>query len=183
MSGRFVAVRLSHGGGGTPGYSAGEARGGGYVSIRLLVEVRGYGASWTRMLPLSGKLVTAVVVNFVQSLSGLRSLSRSRNPVRLILFSDWAEEALPPGTPGLRLAPFARIFSRPGHATGNENGSPPPAEEANPWYPSFSGGRRISEGVAAAREAIQRDTADARVLLISDLGDAPDDRSAAVGAA
>jgi hypothetical protein len=47
----------------------------------------------------------------------------------------------------------------------------------SPWYASFSGGTRISAGLAAARKALIRDHVRARIVLISDLGDASDDLS------
>ncbi len=105
----------------------------------------------------------------------LAALSRGRRPVGLILFSDSAEEALPPGTPPVQLVPFARIFTPKGPRPAAWNQARGDFEPS-PWYPSFSGGTRISVGLAAAAAAIRRDHARARVVVISDLGDAPDDR-------
>jgi hypothetical protein len=45
----------------------------------------------------------------------------------------------------------------------------------SPWYVSFSGGTRISAGLATARAALTRDRVRGRIVLISDLGDAADD--------
>jgi hypothetical protein len=104
----------------------------------------------------------------------LGALSRGGNPVGLVLFSDSAQEALPPGSPPAALEPFARIFS-PGRSP-DQQALAPLRYERNPWYPSFSGGTRMSVGLATAAEALRRDRARGRILLLSDLGDAPDDR-------
>jgi hypothetical protein len=104
----------------------------------------------------------------------LRRLSRG-GPVGLIVFSDSAEEALPPGTPAVELTPLLHLFEpgrKPASATY------PPAISRypmSPWYVSFSGGTRISAGLAAARAALTRDRLRGRIVLISDLGDAADD--------
>jgi hypothetical protein len=128
-----------------------------------------------------GGPVTEVVLDVSgsvgQSASGvagraLARIGRSGGRVGLILFSDTAEEALPPGTPAGQLLPFARSFTPPkGRGLyGYEQPS-----DSNPWHPSFSGGTRISMGLAAATAALQRDRAHGTALLISDLGDAPSD--------
>jgi hypothetical protein len=104
-------------------------------------------------------------------------LAHSGGRVGLILFSDTAQETLPPGTPASQLLPFARAFtppSRRGHAFVLQ----PPQHDSNPWHPSFSGGTRISSGLAAAGEALHRDRARGSVLLISDLGDPASDTRA-----
>jgi hypothetical protein len=93
--------------------------------------------------------------------------------VGLVLFSDSAEEALPPGTPATQLLPFARSFTPP-----KKRGEPlayRQLSETNPWHPSFSGGTRISAGLATAGAALRRERMHGTALLISDLGDAPSD--------
>lgn len=107
----------------------------------------------------------------------LRRLGHSAGSVGLVLFSDSAEEALPPGSPASLLEPFAAAFKPVGRAVGNPLVFLPSHHEPNPWYPSFSGGTRIAAGLAVAREALRRDGARGTILLISDLGDAPDDRT------
>jgi hypothetical protein len=108
----------------------------------------------------------------------LERLSRSTGGVGLIVFSDSAEEALPPGTPPEELRPIARLF----HPLKHPQPSPSPPLLSkfplSPWYASFSGGTRMSAGIAAAREALARDHARGRVVLISDLGEALDDLKA-----
>ena len=105
----------------------------------------------------------------------LRRLSRG-GPVGLIVFSDSAEEALPPGTPAVELTPLVRLF-RPVREPAAPAGYPSASSRypMSPWYVSFSGGTRISAGLAAAREALTRDHVRGRIVLISDLGDAADD--------
>jgi hypothetical protein len=104
----------------------------------------------------------------------LTAISKSGS-VGLIVFSDTAEEALPPGTPGEELLPVARLF----HPLRHRQPARYPVLNSHyplsPWYASFSGGTKMSAGIAAAHEALRRAHVKGRVVLISDLGDAPDD--------
>jgi hypothetical protein len=106
--------------------------------------------------------------------------------VGLVLFSDTAQEALPPGTPARELVPFIRFFEpkRDPGATGKPNlyrefGPGAPSQTTyplSPWYRGFSSGTQISTGLAAAREALVRDGArGGSVLLLSDLAEARED--------
>jgi hypothetical protein len=109
----------------------------------------------------------------------LRRLAGGSAPVGLVLFSDTAEEALPPGSPPSQLRPFADVFAAPGHSRPGELGAiGQPTDVPSPWSESFVGGTRISAGVAAAREALQRDRVRGGILVITDLGDPPTDRPA-----
>lgn len=137
--------------------------------------------------PAPAGRVTEVVLDVSGSVGGssygvvadaLERLGHGHRPVGLVLFSDSAEEALPPGTPPAQLLSFVRLFSPLQRALPSETANRPPRYEPNPWYPSFSGGTRISAGLAAAREALMRDGVRGDILLITDLGDAPDDRNA-----
>jgi VWA domain-containing protein len=110
--------------------------------------------------------------------AALRRLSRSPGRIGLIVFSDSAEEALPPGTPPAELASLLRFYTPVQPPQSSESLRPPTRYATNPWYPSFSGGTRMSAGLAAARRALRRDRVHGQVLLISDLGDAPSDRGA-----
>jgi hypothetical protein len=103
----------------------------------------------------------------------LRRLSRG-GPIGLIVFSDSAEEALPPGTPAVELRPLLRLF-RPAQPPADGFAYASSRYPTSPWYVSFSGGTRISAGLAAAREALTRNHVRGRIVLISDLGDAADD--------
>jgi hypothetical protein len=104
----------------------------------------------------------------------LRRLSRG-GPIGLVVFSDSAQEALPPGTPAVELEPLLRLFRPWPDAPAGP--SPPVTTRyaMSPWYASFSGGTRISAGLSAAREALDRDHVRGRIVLISDLSDASDD--------
>jgi hypothetical protein len=130
---------------------------------------------------------TEIVLDVSGSVSGLtlppvgralRAIQRSAGPtgtVGLVLFSDSAMEALPPGTPARELRPFIHFFTPIG-SSGRDGTTPqlPP----NPWAISFSDGTKISAGLAAAREALTRDHVYGRIVLISDLVDDTLDRPA-----
>jgi hypothetical protein len=116
----------------------------------------------------------------------------------LVLFSDEAQEALPPAAPVAALGPVADLLSgldeegsraapSPGssNSPGGMGGSTGwlAGESENPWA-EFSGGTRISRGLELALEALRRDgIADGRVILISDLLDSLEDEPYAVEAA
>jgi hypothetical protein len=93
----------------------------------------------------------------------------------LVLFSDIAYEALPPGTPADALDAYRRFFTPLTPAV--RAGSPQPTASdltfpTSPWATSFSGGTRISSGLALALEILQRDRLEGRsVVLVSDLAD------------
>jgi hypothetical protein len=92
----------------------------------------------------------------------MREFADSGRRLGLILFSDTAYEALPPGTRSDALKPYVRFFSG--------DGSP------NPWTESFSAGTRISVALDLARRNLRRDhVAQGSVVLITDLADAPND--------
>ena len=81
----------------------------------------------------------------------------------VVVFSDTAYEALPPGSPAAELRAFARYF------TPRRGGFP-----TNPWTTAFSAGTRISSGLdlaraVAARERLRHPT----IVLVSDLDDDP----------
>lgn len=98
----------------------------------------------------------------------LSTLARSAGPVGLVLFSDSAYEALPPGTNARELAPIARLFTvHPARLSGAA-----PVITVNPWTRSFTAGTRISAGLALALDVLRRDhVRGGRVLLVSDLND------------
>ena len=152
--------------------------------------------------PVAGLLATdgstVVVLDFSTSVSDLvyRQISRTLHEIAdadggsarvgLVLFSDTAQEALPPGTPARELVPFIRFFEpkrdpgaagRPKSYRAAGPGAPAPTTyPLSPWFGSFSGGTRISTGLAAAREALVRDrVAGGSVLLVSDLSGAAED--------
>ena len=103
----------------------------------------------------------------------LRSLAMTGSRVGLVVFSDSAYEALPPGTRGEELTPLLRFFP-----AGREPRSREEAQRnalrsfgiATPWSGTFRGGTRISTGLREARQMVERDgIADPSVLLVSDL--------------
>jgi hypothetical protein len=90
----------------------------------------------------------------------------------LVVFSDVAYEALPPGTPSSALRPYARYFKVPEQSTPGLA----PAFPVNPWTDSFSAGTRISSGLGLAFDVIRdQQLAKPGVILISDLDDDPGD--------
>jgi hypothetical protein len=98
----------------------------------------------------------------------LERLADSRGRYGLVLFSDTAYEALPPGTRAAELRPFERFFVLPRQVAPGQAAVPP----ANPWSSHFSAGTRISSGLRLALE-IARSGGIARpsVVLVSDLDD------------
>ncbi|HEY7691370.1 MAG TPA: VWA domain-containing protein [Gaiellaceae bacterium] len=108
--------------------------------------------------------------------AALTRLARAGGRAGLILFSDTAQETLPPTTPAAQLLPFARSFAPAKRSTAGPYRLP--QLDSNPWRPSFSGGTRISAGLAAARAALRRDRVHGSVLLISDLGNPVTDAGA-----
>ncbi len=149
----------------------------------VLLAARSPGPAPAAARGAGGGPVTEVVLDVSgsvgQSASGFagRALARighSGGRVGLILFSDSAQEALPPGTPAAQLLPFARSFTPP-KRRGGDLYEYQALSDSNPWHPSFSGGTRISTGLTVATAALRRDRMHGTALLISDLGDAPSD--------
>jgi hypothetical protein len=124
----------------------------------------------------------------------LRHLARTRQDFGLVLFSDSAYEAIPPGTDGAELTAFIRRFNpppgpclMPTHWRCPQGTRRMSAAEASqwranesahrdPWLESFRGGTRISTGLALARTMLEREGMTERgVLLVSDLNDSPFD--------
>ena len=101
----------------------------------------------------------------------LAALSRSGERFGLVLFSDDAYEALPPGTPAADLVPFVRYFTLPPQKVPGFA----PAFPANPWQATFSGGTRISAGMTLAHEIAVSGSGRPTVVLVSDLDDNPSD--------
>jgi hypothetical protein len=101
--------------------------------------------------------------NYAQIERTLEDLAGSGRRIGLVLFSDIAYEALPPGTPASELRPYLRFFASRG--------------VHNPWADAFSGGTRIWAALDLARRMLRRDRiSNGSVVLISDLADAPNDR-------
>jgi hypothetical protein len=108
----------------------------------------------------------------------LDRLAGSSGRYGLIVFSDTAYLALPPGTPAAELRPFARRFDLPARAAGAIT------VPTNPWTRSFSAGTKISTGLQLALDTIEeKQLGRPAVLLVSDLDDDVGDRERLTGTA
>jgi hypothetical protein len=102
----------------------------------------------------------------------LDQLAATNGRYGLVVFSDVAYEALPPGTPSAALRPYARFFKVPAQSAPGLLANFP----VNPWTSSFSAGTRISAGLGLAFQLIrQQHIRHPGVILISDLDDDPGD--------
>lgn len=102
----------------------------------------------------------------------LESLARSNGRYGLVVFSDQAYEALPPGTPAADLKPLVRFFTLPKQSAPGFA----PQFPANPWQDVFSAGTRISAGLDLARQiALEDKLRKPALILVSDLDDDPND--------
>jgi hypothetical protein len=151
------------------------------VALVLLVAAEGRhpGARRPTSLPVhSGDMI---VLDLSASISSdtfsrigetLRKLVATGGRYGLVVFSNVAYEALPPGTPSSALRPLIRYFTVPTQqAPGTAAGLP-----VNPWTLSFSSGTEISTGLDLAHRILVADhLARSRVVLISDLADDPQD--------
>ena len=98
----------------------------------------------------------------------LERLADSGGRYGLVLFSDTAYEALPPGTRASELRAFERFFVVPRQVAPGQAPVPP----ANPWSSQFSAGTRISSGLLLAlRVARSGEIEHPSVVLVSDLDD------------
>jgi hypothetical protein len=106
-----------------------------------------------------------------------RGLTAANEAVGLVMFSDTAYELLPPNSPTSSLLQFERFFSPTEIIHGQ------PIYGIGPWD-EFSGGTRISAGLAAGLSALRRGhVPHGSLLLISDLGDASEDAEPLVAVA
>ena len=135
------------------------------------------------VVPLAHEAGTIVVLDVSASISSdtysriggtLAAVARSSARIGLVVFSDGAYEALPPGVPASDLAPYVRYFTLPNRAqTGAAQAFP-----ANPWSTTFSGGTHISSGLELAHAIAVAQPRRPAVLLVSDLDDDPGDITA-----
>jgi hypothetical protein len=102
----------------------------------------------------------------------ISDIANSNRRVGLVVFSDVPYEMLPPGTPARELRPMLRFFS------GSRK-----QRAGSPWASSLSGGTRISSALLLARDSLRREgIPDGSAVLVSDLGDSPNDRTALAAA-
>lgn len=134
----------------------------------------------------------------LRTANALRYVQETRQSFGMVIFSDVAYEAVPPGTASTEMRSFMRHFgrvrlypcirrgSRPCPVGTYEVAEDTPWEEynrlveaatrggsrVNPWSSSFRSGTRISQGLETARATLRREgMAGLGVLLISDLDD------------
>jgi hypothetical protein len=100
----------------------------------------------------------------------VRKLVETDERAGLVVFSDAAYELLPPGSAGREFQALLRFFR------ATTTGFLPP----NPWD-RFRAGTRISEGLKAARDALQREGGPGKIILLSDLEILPDEVQRLVG--
>lgn len=149
-----------------------------------LAELLPKGESTVVVLDMSESVSPLVFDEIARTLTLVSETSDDSVRVGLVLFSDVAQLALPPGTRTSELKPFIRFFlpksepfapERPDYyryVAGGAGGTPSEIRYIdNPWVGSFGAGTAISTGLAAARETLRGSAAPAsgRVLLISDL--------------
>lgn len=132
------------------------------------------------VLDMSQSVSDLVYREIARTLQGIVTTAGPNGRVGLVLFSDSAQLALPPGSRAVDLAPFTTFF-RPKDRRGMA-GKPiyyraaGPTEQAlvqyplNPWFGRFSAGTQISRGLRLARRAL-REPGGGRVILVSDLQD------------
>jgi hypothetical protein len=132
------------------------------------------------IVPLPANAQTVLVLDLSASISSdtfsqiggtLAALARSGNRFGLVVFSEQAYEAMPPGTPAADLLPFVRYFTLPKQKAPGFA----PSFPANPWQSTFTGGTRISSGLDLAHSIAVAGGRRATVVLVSDLDDDPGD--------
>jgi hypothetical protein len=105
----------------------------------------------------------------------LAAIAGSETRLGLVVFSDVAYEALPPGTRSVELKPLLRFFAP---ATGADTSAADAEQARSPWDQWFSAGTRISSGLYLAAHMLeQQHVRRGAVILISDLADDPTDLS------
>jgi hypothetical protein len=132
------------------------------------------------LVPLPSNANVVIVLDLSASISSdsfsriggtLMALSKTGEHVGLVVFSDDAYEALPPGTPAADLAPLVRYFTLPQQSVPGFM----PSFPANPWANTFTGGTVISAGMETAIDIAVAQRPRATVMLVSDLDDDPND--------
>ena len=96
--------------------------------------------------------------------STLDQLAHSKGRYGLVLFSDTAYLALPPGSPAAELRPFTRFF---GVTTKGADGRP--RTPKSPWSSQFSAGTSIAQGLRLGLNVARAEEGRTAVLLVSDL--------------
>ncbi len=117
------------------------------------------------VLDVSASISSDTYARIAETLS---QLAGSGGRYGLVLVSDTAYQAVPPGTPARELRRFERFFrAPPRRGTGAL-----PELPRNPWTDAFSAGTRLSTGLQVALETVRRKRLlRPAVLLVSDLDD------------
>jgi hypothetical protein len=144
----------------------------------IVLAARSAGAGRAAVLP-SGATTGCVVLDMSASISGpvyervattLRGIVNANQSICLVMFSDTAYELLPPNSPPGALLQFIPFFVPLRFYGGN------PVFAQSPWD-QFSGGTRISTGLATGEAALERaHVKHGALLLISDLDDSVADQ-------
>jgi len=153
-------------------------------AVAALLVARSPGTS--TFVPLGRNANAVLVLDLSASVSAdtfsriaatLRTLTASSGRFALVIFSDLAYEALPPGTPAVDLAPLLRYFTIP----RQRGGQLAPDFPTNPWTNAFTGGTSISTGMQIALQIALAQQHRPTVILVSDLDDNPADLPALAG--
>lgn len=146
----------------------------------LAVVARGAGSGRAAVFP-AGTRTGIVALDMSASISGpiyarvattLQGIVDANQSIGLVMFSDTAYTLLPPNSPPAALLQFMPFFvpTRYYGAT--------PVFVRSPWD-TFSGGTRVSTGLAEARRALERaGIRDGSILVVSDLDNAIGDQQA-----
>lgn len=148
-----------------------------------LDELVSSGRNTVVVLDMSQSVSDLVYREIARTLEGIVTTAGDTGRIGLVLFSDVAQEALPPGSRAADLAPFVEYFRPKGerglkakpiyYRAAGPTAALPTQYPLNPWYGRFSGGTQISTGLRVARVALERQGAGpATVLLVSDLAEA-----------
>ena len=138
------------------------------------------------LVPLGRNADAVLVLDLSASISAdtfsriagtLRTLSASSGRFALVIFSDLAYEALPPGTPAVDLTPLVRFFTIPRQRGSQAAPNFPP----NPWADTFTSGTSISSGMQLALQIALAQQPRPTIVLVSDLDDNPADLPALGG--
>jgi hypothetical protein len=123
------------------------------------------GASGIVVVDVSASISSDTYARIAATLDRLR---RGGGSAGLVLFSDTAYQALPPGTPVRELGAFERFFQVPSATQPGVLPQPP----RSPWTDTFSAGTRISAGLSLALNVLRGERLHRPlVLLVSDLDD------------
>jgi hypothetical protein len=120
------------------------------------------------VLDLSSSISPGTYYRIEQTLA---TIAASQSRLGLVIVSDVAYEALPPGTAAQELKPMLRFFAPQATAPGAAG-----ALARSPWDQWFSAGTKLSNGLFLAAHMLQQEhVKKSAVMLISDLNDDPTD--------